>query len=40
MNELDLAQIAIWLFFYVLGFGAILALVHWWEGRKNNFDDY
>ena len=39
MNELDLAQIAVWLFLYVLGFGAIIALVHWHEGKKNS-DNY
>lgn len=38
MNELDLAQIAVWLFLYVLGFGAIIALVHWHEGKGGNND--
>lgn len=40
MTEQDLIQIATWLFLYVFGLAIFAGLIEWWEGRKNNFDDY
>ena len=34
MNELDLAEIAVWLFYYVIALALFAGMVRYWEEKR------